>query len=214
MAGAHPRHEERAAAAPGNCAVHGEEITRQHGRGLRAREPPPRGPGAPRRGRHTQPSRHPPHRSGAHPDAEAGEFAPDPPVTPSPGSPPPAARSAPRPGRRQAAVLPGGDRSAAGRQAAGASAAACPDSPAGSSAVLWGAAGSGQRSPSGPPGPGPGFGFCRRSTATSWRNTSNPASSAAEPASSTIQPPVTSRSSAGVRIGPPKVAGCRSPHRR
>ena len=81
MAGAHLDHDEHA--APGSRAVHGEQITRRHGRGPRAREPPPPGPGKPRRGRHAQPLQHPPRRARAPPDAKAGELAPDPRVTPA-----------------------------------------------------------------------------------------------------------------------------------
>jgi hypothetical protein len=83
----------------------------------------------------------------------------------------------------------GEDRSIASGPAAGVSPAACPASPAGSSAAAEAAAGSGGRVPADRPGSSLSRG-CRRSTATSWRSTSRPASfDAAERASSAIHPP-------------------------
>lgn len=60
---------------------------------------------------------------------------------------------APRAWYRSAACPRGGDKSSASRSASGASAAACPASPADSSSRAWGAAGPGRRSPPGRPSP-------------------------------------------------------------
>ena len=128
-------------------------------------------------------------RGGANPVAEARQLALDP-LAAQPGPPVPSPRSAPRSGRQRMAVLPCEDRPAVGGPTAGASAAALPASPAGPSAAAPGAAGPGP-STARSAQPVPGFGFCRRSTATSWRSTSNSASfESAERAGSTIQPAI------------------------
>jgi hypothetical protein len=108
--------------------------------------------------------------------------------SPSQGSLARSARPAPRPGRRQAGVLPGEGRSSASEPAAGASAAACPASRAAPHAAARGVAVPGRRAPRSAQSSF-GLGFCRRSTATSWRSTSSSASfDAAERASSASHP--------------------------
>jgi hypothetical protein len=93
------------------------------------------------------------------------------------------------PWRHQTAVLPCEDRSSASGPGACASPAACPVSPAGSSAPAWRAAGPMAASTARSAQSSLGLGFCRRSTATSWRSTSSPASfDAEERARSAIQP--------------------------
>jgi hypothetical protein len=142
------------------------------------RNTPPRRAAALRRGRDRQPCQDPPHRGGRRPGTRVHITGVLPRHLPGQHHEP----------GQLAAVLLWGDRSTAGGPAAGASAAACLASRAGSSAATWGPAGPGRRVPrSAQSSPGPGF--CRRSTATSWRSTSNSVSfDAAERASSPIQP--------------------------
>jgi len=146
-------------------------------------------------GRDSQPPQHPPHRGCAGLAPEAEQLAPDP-GSPSPGSPSPSARSAPRAWRQLAAVLRWEDRSTASGPAADASAAACPASPADSSAPSWGAAGPGRQAPSGPPSPASAWGAAAAARPLSWRITSNSA-----PSTPTSVPATPSSQSAGRRSG-------------
>jgi len=188
MAGAGLDNDEHVDPAQGHRAAGMEEIARQHRGRVRAQELPPRRAAALRRGRNPQPSQDPPHREGPGPVPPGRVARPGSADSPSRGSPAPSARSAPRAWRQLAAVLPWEDRPAASGPAAGASAAACLASPAGSSAAPWGAARPGRRVPRGPPSPALAWGSAAaaprpRGAATAARHPSTPPNAPAAPSS-------------------------------
>jgi hypothetical protein len=83
VAGADADDEEHIEVAQGDCAVDMEEVTGEHGRGLRSQELPPGGVAALRRWRYPQPFQQPPHRRGSDPEAQAEQLALDPLVAPA-----------------------------------------------------------------------------------------------------------------------------------